>query len=68
MASAGACVIQSILDEKFVKKDLNGYIYEEITSIERTRSNITQGTFYVLPEAFSAHLDVMLKDGKPILQ
>eukprot|EP00957_Ditylum_brightwellii_P143335 10919796-Ditylum_brightwellii.AAC.1 len=68
MANAGAWVIQSILDETFVKKDVFGYIYEEIISIERTRSDVTQGTFHIIPEAFSLHLDVMLKDGIPILQ
>eukprot|EP00957_Ditylum_brightwellii_P183811 14001138-Ditylum_brightwellii.AAC.1 len=68
MANAGAWVIQSVLDKAFAKKDMIGYMYEEITSIERTRSDVTQGNFYITPEAFSLHLDVMLKDGITILQ
>eukprot|EP00957_Ditylum_brightwellii_P013714 1034027-Ditylum_brightwellii.AAC.1 len=68
MANAGAWVIQSVLGKTFVKKDLNDYMYEEITIIERTRSDVTQGTFYIIPEAFSLYLDAMLKDDIPILQ
>eukprot|EP00957_Ditylum_brightwellii_P130507 9956162-Ditylum_brightwellii.AAC.1 len=45
-----------------------GYMYEEMTSIERTRSDVSQGIFYIIPEAFSLHLDVMFKDRISILQ
>eukprot|EP00957_Ditylum_brightwellii_P106084 8091802-Ditylum_brightwellii.AAC.1 len=41
-ANVGAWVIQLVLDEAFIKKDLDGYMYETITSIERTRSDVTQ--------------------------
>eukprot|EP00957_Ditylum_brightwellii_P127530 9725414-Ditylum_brightwellii.AAC.1 len=68
MSNAGAWVIQSVLDEMFVKKDVIGYMYEEITSIERTRIDVTPGTFYIIPEAFSLCLDVISKDGILILQ
>eukprot|EP00957_Ditylum_brightwellii_P118006 9000584-Ditylum_brightwellii.AAC.1 len=36
--------------------------------MERTGSDVTQGIFYIIPEAFRLYLDVMLKDEIPILQ
>eukprot|EP00957_Ditylum_brightwellii_P022999 1735905-Ditylum_brightwellii.AAC.1 len=51
-----------------VKKDMIGYMYEDITSIKRTRSDVSQGSNYIIPEAFSLHLDVMLKKRISILQ
>jgi hypothetical protein len=68
MASTGATLIESIIDTDIVGKKYCGFIYEEITSIENMRSNVTEGTYYMLTEDFSAHLDVMLKnDGMSIM-
>eukprot|EP00957_Ditylum_brightwellii_P084749 6444136-Ditylum_brightwellii.AAC.1 len=63
MASKGATLIESIINNNMLGKKYCSFIYEEMSFIERMRSNVTQGTYYMLTEDFLDHLDVMLKDG-----
>eukprot|EP00957_Ditylum_brightwellii_P018085 1362453-Ditylum_brightwellii.AAC.1 len=62
MASTGAILIELIIGTDIVGKKYCGFIYEEIISIENLRNNVTEGTYYMLTEDFSAHLDVLLKN------